>query len=102
MNEAQENIKTKIDFSSNSFKKYLANTSWLFFEKILRMGVSFIVTIFVVRYLGPKDFGLYSYAISFFWLFGSLSTFGLESITTREIVKHPEKKRCNQWNSILS
>ena len=92
MNEPQENIKTKIDFSSNSFKKYLANTSWLFFEKILRMGVSFVVTIFVVRYLGPKDFGLFSYAISFFWLFGSLSTFGLESITTREIVKHPEKK----------
>ena len=92
MNETQGNNKTKIDFSSSSFKKYLANTSWLFLERILRILVSFVVTILVVRYLGPKNFGLYSYALSFFWLFASLSTFGLEAITTREIVKHPDKK----------
>jgi O-antigen/teichoic acid export membrane protein len=92
LNETQGNIKTKIDFSSNSFKKYLANTSWLFIERIVRIVVSFVVTIFVVRYLGPKEFGLYSYALSFFWLFGSLSTLGLEAITTREIVKNPDKK----------
>lgn len=92
MNDPQGNIKTKIDFSSDSFKKYFANTSWLFFERFLRMGISFVVSIFVVRYLGPKDFGLYSYALSFFGLFASLSTLGLESITTREIVKHPDKK----------
>lgn len=92
LDEAQGKIKTKIDFSSHSFKKYFANTSWLFFERILRIVLSFVVTIFVVRYLGPKDFGLYSYALSFFWLFGSLSTLGLESIATREIVKHPDRK----------
>jgi O-antigen/teichoic acid export membrane protein len=92
LNETPENISTKIDFSSSSFKKYLANTSWLFFERILRIIISFVVTIFVVRYLGPKDFGLYSYVLSFFWLFGSLSTVGLEAISTREIVKHPEKR----------
>jgi len=56
------------------------------------MGISFVVSIIVVRYLGPKDFGLFSYALSFFWLFGSLSTLGLEAITTREIVKYPDKK----------
>jgi len=92
LNESQGNIKTKIDFSSSSFKKYLANTSWLFIERIVRIVISFVVTIFVVRYLGPKEFGLYSYALSFFWLFGSLSTLGLEAITTREIVKNPDKK----------
>ena len=92
MSETKENTKTKIDFSSSSFKKYFANTSWLFFERVIRIAVSFVVTIFVVRYLGPKDFGLYSYVLSFFWLFASLSTLGLESITTREIVKYPDKK----------
>jgi O-antigen/teichoic acid export membrane protein len=35
---------------------------------------------------------LFSYVLSFFWLFASLSTLGLESITTREIVKHPNDK----------
>ncbi|MBK9097586.1 MAG: flippase [bacterium] len=56
------------------------------------MGISFVVTIFVVRYLGPKDFGLYSYAISFAWLFAAISTLGLESISTRELVKYPNKR----------
>jgi O-antigen/teichoic acid export membrane protein len=92
LSENHKNISTKIDFSSTSFIKYFVNTSWLFFERILRIIVSFIVTIFVVRYLGPKDFGLFSYVLSFFWLFASLSTLGLESITTREIVKYPDSK----------
>ena len=92
MNETQRNNNTKIDFSSSSFKKYLVNTSWLFFERILRIAISFVVSIYTVRYLGPKDFGLYSYILSFSWLFASLSSLGLESISTREIVKHPDKK----------
>ena len=93
MNENSSNkISTKIAFSSVSFKKYFANTSWLFFERVIRIAVSFVVTIFVIRYLGPKGFGLYSYVLSFFWLFASLSTLGLEAITTREIVKFPNKK----------
>jgi len=92
LSENNKNISTKIDFNSTSFKRYFVNTSWLFFERILRIVVSFVVTIFVIRYLGPKDFGLFSYVLSFFWLFASLSTVGLESITTREIVKHPDDK----------
>jgi len=90
LSDSSDKSKTKIDFTSGSFKKYLANTSWLFIERILRIGITFFVSIFVVRYLGPKDFGLYSYVISFSWLFASFSSLGLESISTREIVKHPE------------
>jgi O-antigen/teichoic acid export membrane protein len=91
LNETQGKNKTKIDFSSSSFKKYLANTSWLFSERIIRIIVSFVVTIFVVRYLGPKEFGLYSYVLSFFWLFASFSSLGLESISTRETIKYPDQ-----------
>ena len=87
-----EKIETKINFSSSSFKKYLANTSWLFFERVIRIIVSFVVVIYVVRYLGPRDFGLYSYVLSFTWLFVAVSTLGLETISVREIVKTPEKK----------
>jgi len=92
LSDTQGNSNTKIDFTSSSFKKYFANTSWLFLERIIRIFVSFIVSIFVVRYLGPKNFGLYSYAISFCWLFASFSSLGLESISTREIVKRPDQK----------
>jgi len=87
-----DKIETRIDFKSDSFKKYFKNTSWLFVEKIVRILISFVVTIFVVRYLGPKDFGLLSYAISFYGLFSAISVLGLETITIRELVKNPDKR----------
>ena len=86
-----DKIETRINFKSESFKKYFKNTSWLFGEKILRILISFVVTVFVVRYLGPKDFGLLSYAISFYGLFSTISILGLETITIRELVKNPGK-----------
>jgi len=46
----------------------------------------------VVRYLGPEQFGLLSYAISFYGLFSAISVLGLESISIRELVKYPEKR----------
>ena len=88
----KDKIETRIDFKSDSFKKYFKNTSWLFVEKIVRILISFVVTIFVVRYLGPKDFGLLSYAISFYGLFSAISVLGLETITIRELVKNPDKR----------
>lgn len=51
-----------------------------------------MVTIFVIRYLGPKDFGLLSYALSFYGLFSAISILGLETITIRELVKNPDKR----------
>ncbi|MGB5850444.1 MAG: flippase, partial [Ignavibacteriaceae bacterium] len=87
-----DNIETRIDFKSETFKKYFKNTSWLFAEKILRILISFLVTVLVIRYLGPEQFGLLSYAISFFGLFSAISVLGLESISIRELVKYPGKR----------
>jgi len=90
--QEEKKIDTKINFRSNSFKKYFSNTSWLLFEKIARLVLNFFVTVAVIRYLGPDEFGLYSYAISFYGLFVAFVSLGLESISIRELVKHPEKR----------
>lgn len=82
---------TKINFSSTGFKKYLANTGWMFFEKVLRILLAFVVSIFLARYLGPSDYGLFNYVLSFTGLFTILSSFGIEGILTRELVKSPDK-----------
>ena len=82
---------TKINFSSKGFKKYLANTGWMFFEKVLRILLAFTVSIFLARYLGPSDYGLFNYVLSFTGLFTILSSFGIEGILTRELVKSPDK-----------
>lgn len=67
--------------------KYLKNTSWLLGEKILRMTLGLFVGIWVARYLGPEQFGLFSYAQSFVALFAAFATLGLNGIVTRELIK---------------
>ncbi|HAB54756.1 MAG: O-unit flippase [Ignavibacteria bacterium RIFOXYB2_FULL_35_12] len=92
MPEDSENIDTKINIGSESFKKYFTNTSWLFFEKIIRLVVTFIVGILIIRYLAPNEFGLLSYAMSFVGIFAAVSSLGIDSILTRELVKSPDQR----------
>lgn len=77
--------------NNQGFMKYFKNTSWIFFEKILRMLVGLFVVIWVTRYLGPERFGLFSYAQSFVGLFAAIATLGLDGIVVREIVKDEGK-----------
>ncbi|MFT6248628.1 MAG: O-antigen/teichoic acid export membrane protein [Cognaticolwellia sp.] len=67
--------------------KYFKNTSWLFGEKILRMILGLFVGIWIARYLGPEQFGLFSYAQSFVALFATFATLGLDGIVIRSLVK---------------
>ncbi|MFO7447259.1 MAG: flippase [Ignavibacteriaceae bacterium] len=88
----QDKSNTKINFGSATFKKYLANTSWLFGEKVFRLILAAFVQIYIIRYLGAGEFGILSYAISIVGLFAAISTLGLDSIVTRELIKQPEKR----------
>ncbi len=74
------------------FMKYFKNTSWLFGEKILRMVVGLFIGIWVARYLGPEQFGLFSYAQSFVGLFTAIATLGLDGIVIRELVKDESRR----------
>jgi O-antigen/teichoic acid export membrane protein len=55
------------------FRRHFANISWIFFERILRLVVGLFIGIWVARYLGPKQFGLFSYAVAFAALFSSFA-----------------------------
>jgi len=85
-------INTKINFGSQSFKKYFLNTSWLFSQRVFKLIISFAINIYVIRYLGPADFGLLSYALSFVGLFTAFSSLGLDNIIIRELVNEPGKR----------
>lgn len=74
------------------FRRYFANTSWLFAEKILRLAVGLLVGVWVARFLGPERYGLFSYAQSFVGLFSVIATLGLDNILVRELVKDEGKR----------
>lgn len=82
-------LRTKIEHRPNLLK-ILSNAAWLFSDKLLRMGIGLFVSIWVARYLGPEDFGLFSFAVAFVSLFGALSSFGLPGIVVRDIVSDPK------------
>ncbi len=72
--------------SHKGFVKYFNNTLLIFFEKVLRIFVGLFVSVWVARYLGPTDFGEFSYILSFVGIFSVLATLGLDSIVVRELV----------------
>ncbi len=74
------------------FSKILENIGWLFFDKILRMGLGLLIGVWIARYLGPEQFGLLSFAIAFTWLFSAVSTLGLPEIVVRDLVREPDTK----------
>jgi O-antigen/teichoic acid export membrane protein len=94
----QFKIKSWLQFIQNNLKqrpnlrRYFANTSWLFGEKILRMVVGLFVGVWVARYLGPEQFGLFSYVQSFVGIFVVIATLGLDGIIVRELVKDESKR----------
>lgn len=60
-------------------------------EKVVRLAVSLFIGVWVARYLGADQYGIYSYALSFSILFGALASFGIDGIIVRDLVKHEEK-----------
>ena len=74
------------------FKKYLFNTSWLFAEQGLRILSGLFVGAGVAKYLGPENFGFFSYVLAFTSIFAGMAKLGLDGIVVRELIKHPEKR----------
>lgn len=73
------------------FRRYAANTSWMFAEQALRLAAGVLVGVWVARYLGPEKFGQYSYAIAFVAIFAGIAKLGLDSVLVRELVREPDR-----------
>lgn len=70
----------------------LSNTGWLFADKIFRIGVGLFVEFWLARYLGPEQFGLWSYVVAFVALFSAFATLGLDGVVIQELVKSPKRQ----------
>jgi O-antigen/teichoic acid export membrane protein len=81
------------DYLKNEgFLKYFKNTSWLIFERFLRLLSGLIITIWIARYLGPNQFGLFSYVQNFAFFFTIVATFGIDNITIIQLIKYPKNR----------
>jgi len=72
-------------------QKTIGNTGWLLFDRIVRMGIGVIVSAWVARYLGPAQFGLLAYVISFLAFFQVIANLSIDGFIVRDIAQKPEE-----------
>lgn len=89
MSSSQPNI-SKTPFNRGGFAKYFKNTIWLFLTYGLRLFTGFFVGLWLARYLGPEDYGIYNYVISLTTIFITIATFGTTEILVKKILHSTE------------
>lgn len=85
-------VKYRWILNHDGFKRYFANTGWMFFGQMFSLSISFFIGAWIARYLGPDSYGVLSYAVAFVGLFGFIASLGVDGILNRELVKFPEKR----------
>jgi len=71
-------------------RRIVENLGWLFADNVLRLFSVAIVNAWVVRYLGPEQYGTLSFALAFVALFTPLALLGLPNLVMRDLVERPE------------
>ncbi len=74
------------------FMKYFKNTSWMMAEQMLRLVAGLFVGVWVARFLGPAQFGVFSYVLSYVAIFGVIAKLGLEEVVIKELVSAPSQQ----------
>lgn len=64
--------------------KIMKNLFWAVLGKVVMLAGGLFVGVLVARYLGPEQYGLMNYVISYVFLFQTIALFGLDSIEVRE------------------
>lgn len=78
--------------SRSKLRAIIANTGWLFADRILRMGASLVIGVWLARYLGVQQYGLFNYALAFVTLFSPIFTLGLDDVVVRHLLRESSNK----------
>lgn len=82
-------------------KRVLANVSWLFLDRIVRMGLGLLVSVWLARHLGPDEFGLFSYAMALVAIGSAISVLGLDSVVVKELLVKPQDRDVLLGTSVI-
>lgn len=64
-------------------KRIASNALWLVGDRVLRLPASLVATILLIRHLGPEDFGIYAFGLSFVGVVGVIPRLGMNKIVVR-------------------
>ncbi|MFT5708316.1 MAG: O-antigen/teichoic acid export membrane protein [Oceanospirillaceae bacterium] len=70
-------------------KKILINTFWLSAEKFIRLPLSFLINIYLIKHLGAEEYGSYVFYLVVIGLLLPLSSFGMDAFLVKQSVAAP-------------
>ncbi|MBO8440453.1 MAG: flippase [bacterium] len=79
-----DRITSRLNISETK-RKIFRNLYWAVMGKTVSLFGSLFVGILVARYLGPEQYGLMNYVISYVALFQIFASFGMDNIEIREM-----------------
>ena len=79
-------------------RSILKQTSWLFVAQVIARAAGFFYTIYLANVLGVEGFGLFSVALSFFYLISTVSEFGFNRFLVKEVSLDEKKIPILLWN----
>lgn len=82
-----DKIFDRFNITSNK-TKIIKNIYWAVVGKTVTLLGTLLVGILVARYLGPEQYGVMNYVVSYVSLFQILASFGMDNIEVRELSKH--------------
>lgn len=65
------------------------------------MGLGLLVSVWLARYLGPDEFGLFSYAMALISIGSAISVLGLDSLVVKELLIKPQDRGALLGTSIV-
>ena len=65
------------------------NSLWIMADSLFRFGVGFIVSIWMARSLGPAQFGIFNYVLTFMAVLTSMMGLGLDVVVVRMLSRDP-------------
>ena len=84
-------IKSYLLHNTSTKQTIIKNTFWLFVAEWVSKGSLFLISILVARQLGPEQFGVMSFVMSFVTLFILLTDFWLTTLMVREVIRDQNK-----------
>lgn len=79
----------KIKFFFKSKLNVFENITWLILDRFIKLAISIFFSLWIARYLGPKQFGFLNYLITYVGIFSTFVSLGLQKILVRDIVREP-------------
>ncbi|MEI8008542.1 MAG: oligosaccharide flippase family protein [bacterium] len=86
-----QKIKSYLFNNTSAKQTIIKNTFRLLIAEGVSKGSLFLISILIARQLGPEQFGVMSFVISFVSLFIVLTDFGLTTLMVREVSRDESK-----------